>query len=92
MLKPRFFKLLSWLKRVARWSELQLMMSQQHRQFPIIKKLLIDGGYGDVPIIGDFHYNGHTLLEKYPDCASALDKYRINPGNVGYGDKHDPQF
>ena len=39
----------------------------------------------NVPIIGDFHYNGHTLLEKYPECAQALAKYRINPGNVGFG-------
>ena len=46
----------------------------------------------DVPLIGDFHYNGHLLLTRYPDCASALDKYRINPGNVGKGDKHDKQF
>ena len=46
----------------------------------------------NVPIIGDFHYNGHVLLEKYPDCAKALDKYRINPGNVGSGKKRDPQF
>ncbi|MFQ5660832.1 MAG: flavodoxin-dependent (E)-4-hydroxy-3-methylbut-2-enyl-diphosphate synthase [Gammaproteobacteria bacterium] len=45
-----------------------------------------------VPIIGDFHYNGHTLLSKYPDCAEALDKYRINPGNVGFGRKRDSQF
>lgn len=59
---------------------------------PEIKKILIDRGYGEVPIIGDFHYNGHTLLEKYPDSAKILDKYRINPGNVGFGDKHDPQF
>jgi len=44
------------------------------------------------PIIGDFHYNGHVLLEKYPECAQALDKYRINPGNVGSGRKRDPQF
>ncbi len=44
------------------------------------------------PIIGDFHYNGHVLLEKYPECAQALDKYRINPGNVGSGKKRDPQF
>lgn len=44
------------------------------------------------PIIGDFHYNGHRLLSKFPDCASALDKYRINPGNVGYGEKRDLQF
>lgn len=45
-----------------------------------------------VPLVGDFHYNGHTLLTKYPDCATALDKYRINPGNVGFGQKQDPQF
>ncbi len=45
-----------------------------------------------VPIIGDFHFNGHKLLEKYPDCAQALDKYRINPGNVGRGKSRDPQF
>jgi (E)-4-hydroxy-3-methylbut-2-enyl-diphosphate synthase len=46
----------------------------------------------DVPLIGDFHYNGHTLLTQYPACAQALSKYRINPGNVGKGDKHDRQF
>lgn len=45
-----------------------------------------------VPIIGDFHYNGHELLSKYPDCAKALAKYRINPGNVGFGRKKDAQF
>jgi len=45
-----------------------------------------------VPIIGDFHYNGHVLLAKYPDCARALDKYRINPGNVGAGQRRDEQF
>jgi (E)-4-hydroxy-3-methylbut-2-enyl-diphosphate synthase len=45
-----------------------------------------------VPIIGDFHFNGHKLLEKYPACAEALAKYRINPGNVGRGSKRDPQF
>src|SRR5579862_2770521 len=44
------------------------------------------------PIIGDFHYNGHVLLTKYPDCAKALDKYRINPGNVGAGQRRDEQF
>jgi (E)-4-hydroxy-3-methylbut-2-enyl-diphosphate synthase len=44
------------------------------------------------PIIGDFHYNGHVLLTKYPDCAKALDKYRINPGNVGAGARRDEQF
>jgi len=46
----------------------------------------------DVPLIGDFHYNGHRLLTDYPQCAQALSKYRINPGNVGKGDKHDRQF
>lgn len=46
----------------------------------------------DVPLIGDFHYNGHRLLSDFPDCAQALSKYRINPGNVGKGDKHDRQF
>lgn len=46
----------------------------------------------DVPLIGDFHFNGHRLLTDYPDCARALSKYRINPGNVGKGDKHDRQF
>lgn len=46
----------------------------------------------DVPLVGDFHYNGHTLLNDYPDCAKALSKYRINPGNVGQGAKRDTQF
>ena len=46
----------------------------------------------DVPLIGDFHYNGHTLLQDHPDCASALSKFRINPGNVGKGRKRDAQF
>jgi len=46
----------------------------------------------DVPLIGDFHYNGHRLLTEYPACAEALSKYRINPGNVGKGDKRDKQF
>jgi len=46
----------------------------------------------DVPLVGDFHYNGHRLLTDYPACAEALSKYRINPGNVGKGDKHDKQF
>ena len=46
----------------------------------------------DVPLVGDFHYNGHTLLTQYPECAQALSKYRINPGNVGQGAKRDTQF
>src|SRR5258707_12071834 len=46
----------------------------------------------DVPLIGDFHFNGHKLLTQYPDCAKALAKYRINPGNVGKGARRDEQF
>ena len=45
-----------------------------------------------VPLVGDFHFNGHKLLTDYPDCARALAKYRINPGNVGKGSRRDPQF
>jgi (E)-4-hydroxy-3-methylbut-2-enyl-diphosphate synthase len=56
-----------------------------------IKKRLLDAGC-NAPIIGDFHYNGHVLLTKYPECAKALDKYRINPGNVGAGQRRDEQF
>jgi (E)-4-hydroxy-3-methylbut-2-enyl-diphosphate synthase len=58
---------------------------------PVIKKRLLDAGC-NVPIIGDFHYNGHVLLKKYPECAAVLDKYRINPGNVGAGQRRDEQF
>jgi len=58
---------------------------------PEIKKRMLDAGC-DAPLIGDFHYNGHVLLTKYPDCAHALDKYRINPGNVGHGQRRDEQF
>jgi (E)-4-hydroxy-3-methylbut-2-enyl-diphosphate synthase len=46
----------------------------------------------EVPVVGDFHYNGHRLLQKYPECARLLAKYRINPGNVGFGKKRDDQF
>lgn len=52
---------------------------------------VLSAGY-NVPLAGCFHYNGHTLLKDYPDCARALAKYRINPGNVGFGDKRDKQF
>ncbi|HXN53927.1 MAG TPA: flavodoxin-dependent (E)-4-hydroxy-3-methylbut-2-enyl-diphosphate synthase [Candidatus Acidoferrum sp.] len=58
---------------------------------PEIKKRLLAAGC-KVPVIGDFHYNGHVLLTKFPDCAAALDKYRINPGNVGAGQRRDEQF
>jgi (E)-4-hydroxy-3-methylbut-2-enyl-diphosphate synthase len=58
---------------------------------PEIKRRMVDAG-ADVPLIGDFHYNGHLLLTKDAACANALDKYRINPGNVGHGKKRDEQF
>jgi (E)-4-hydroxy-3-methylbut-2-enyl-diphosphate synthase len=60
-------------------------------QVPYIREQLDRMGI-DVPLIGDFHYNGHRLLTDYPACAEALSKYRINPGNVGKGDKRDRQF
>jgi (E)-4-hydroxy-3-methylbut-2-enyl-diphosphate synthase len=52
----------------------------------------LDDKFCHVPLIGDFHFNGHKLLTEHPDCARALAKYRINPGNVGKGKKHDSQF
>ena len=58
---------------------------------PEIARRLRDRGVS-VPLVGDFHYNGHTLLTEYPECARLLDKYRINPGNVGVGEKHDDNF
>jgi (E)-4-hydroxy-3-methylbut-2-enyl-diphosphate synthase len=58
---------------------------------PEVRERLEQSGVS-VPIIGDFHFNGHKLLRKYPDCARTLDKYRINPGNVGRGKKKDEQF
>ena len=58
---------------------------------PLIRAQLDKQGV-DVPLIGDFHYNGHTLLAEYGECAEALAKYRINPGNVGFKDKRDKQF
>ena len=61
------------------------------RAVPEIKQRMLDAGC-DAPLIGDFHYNGHLLLTRYPDAAKALDKYRINPGNVGTGKRRDEQF
>jgi len=58
---------------------------------PEIKQRMLDAGV-TAPLIGDFHYNGHLLLTRYPLCAAALDKYRINPGNVGTGKRRDKQF
>ncbi len=57
-----------------------------------IRKILNKKGYEDLPLIGDFHFNGHLLLKNYPECAKILDKYRINPGNVGFGKNHDENF
>jgi (E)-4-hydroxy-3-methylbut-2-enyl-diphosphate synthase len=58
---------------------------------PEIKRRMLDAGC-TAPLIGDFHYNGHLLLTRFPECAQALDKYRINPGNVGTGKRRDEQF
>ena len=58
---------------------------------PEIKQRMLDAGY-ETPLIGDFHYNGHLLLTRYPACARTLDKYRVNPGNVGSGKRRDEQF
>ncbi len=61
------------------------------RAIPEIRDRLVRKGI-EVPLIGDFHFNGHRLLSDHPDCAEALAKYRINPGNVGSGEKRDSQF
>ena len=73
---------------IVRWT---VNVPEAAAAVPVIKKRLLDAGC-NVPIIGDFHYNGHVLLRKYPECAAALDKYRINPGNVGAGQRRDEQF
>jgi (E)-4-hydroxy-3-methylbut-2-enyl-diphosphate synthase len=73
---------------LVRWT---VNVPEAARAVPEIKKRLLDAG-SNAPIIGDFHYNGHVLLTKYPECAKALDKYRINPGNVGAGQRRDEQF
>ena len=65
--------------------------SEAARAVPEIQQRIADAGY-PVPIVGDFHYNGHILLREFPEAARALAKYRINPGNVGVGKKHDDNF
>ena len=65
--------------------------SEAAKAVPLIRDRLDSLGY-DVPLAGDFHYNGHLLLTRFPDCARALSKYRINPGNVGQGAKKDAHF
>jgi (E)-4-hydroxy-3-methylbut-2-enyl-diphosphate synthase len=73
---------------IVRWT---VNVPEAAAAVPVIKQRLLDAGC-KVPIIGDFHYNGHVLLTKYPACSAALDKYRINPGNVGAGQRRDEQF
>jgi (E)-4-hydroxy-3-methylbut-2-enyl-diphosphate synthase len=73
---------------IVRWT---VNVPEAAAAVPLIKKRLLEAGC-NVPIIGDFHYNGHVLLTKYPECAAALEKYRINPGNVGAGQRRDEQF
>jgi len=73
---------------IVRWT---VNVPEAAEAVPEIKKRMRAAGCA-VPIIGDFHYNGHVLLTKYPACAVALDKYRINPGNVGAGQRRDEQF
>jgi (E)-4-hydroxy-3-methylbut-2-enyl-diphosphate synthase len=73
---------------IVRWT---VNVPEAAAAVPAIKQRLLDAGC-NVPIIGDFHYNGHVLLTKYPECARVLDKYRINPGNVGAGQRRDEQF
>ena len=73
---------------IVRWT---VNVPEAAAAVPVIKRRLLDAGC-NVPIIGDFHYNGHVLLTKYPECAAALDKYRINAGNVGAGQRRDEQF
>ena len=66
-------------------------MSEAAAAVPEIKQRMLDAGC-TAPLIGDFHYNGHLLLTRHPSCARALDKYRINPGNVGHGRRRDERF
>src|SRR6202051_3441493 len=73
---------------IVRWT---VNVPEAAAAVPLIKKRLLEAGC-TVPIIGDFHYNGHVLLTKYRECAASLDKYRINPGNVGAGQRRDEQF
>src|SRR6266851_949757 len=73
---------------IVRWT---VNVPEAAAAVPEIKKRMLEAGC-NAPIIGDFHYNGHVLLTKFPECAKALDKYRINPGNVGAGQRRDEQF
>ena len=65
---------------------------QAAKAVPKIRQLLDDSGYASLPLVGDFHFNGHKLLREYPKCAETLDKYRINPGNSDYGSTENKNF
>src|SRR5437667_8219467 len=73
---------------IVRWT---VNVPEAAAAVPEIKKRMLDVACR-APIIGDFHYNGHVLLTKYPECAKQLDKYRINPGNVGARPRRDEKF
>ncbi len=62
------------------------------KALPAIREGLIKKKYYNIPLVGCFHYNGHTLMQNYPECIDVLDKLRINPGNVGFGSKRDTQY
>jgi (E)-4-hydroxy-3-methylbut-2-enyl-diphosphate synthase len=81
----------SWRRRDRKWSRVTVNLPEAARRVPEVKQRMLDAGCR-APLIGDFHYNGHLLLTQFPDCAAALDKYRINPGNVGTGQRRDEQF
>ena len=74
---------------MARWAP--AAYEDAARAVPLIRERLDLLGH-DVPLVGDFHYNGHRLLADFPEMAEALGKFRINPGNVGFGEKRDRQF
>src|SRR2546422_7793080 len=81
-------------QRVSFWNVLSFFFSSRRRHTRCSRDWSSDVCSSDlsVPLVGDFHYNGHKLLAQFPDCARALAKYRINPGNVGKGAKRDEQF
>ena len=81
----------SWPRPGSEMVRVTVNLPEAAAAVPEIKQRMLDAGV-TAPLIGDFHYNGHLLLTRFPDCARALDKYRINPGNVGTGRRRDEQF
>ena len=81
----------SWRTRARSWCASPSISPEAAAQVARIKNACSLWA-ASVPLVGDFHFNGHRLLTQFPDCAQALDKYRINPGNVGRGLKRDEQF